>query len=388
MTDLQALYAGICANPDEDTPRLVLADWLDEQGGKDNTFRADFIRTHCQLAREEPWSEPARALFERWTKLHDTALKLIKKGKLSWADHLSGRAPGWFFERGLIGELRLHSKRFVSEGATYFEQDPIRGIRFIKLDSPTGSVGAEVLFACPHLTRLAKLDFENSSLKDADLTRLGAAPRLPGLRALALGGEQKFTSTAVPRLLKALPALNELSFRANTKFGNKHLSELAKCKELGRVSVLDLSGTGVGPKGFADLTSSKFATGLTVLRVGNVGEYNAFEDEYVTRPGDPDDGLELAEAVAGSKSFGKLQELNLRYRSIGDDGLKLIIGAAKALPALRRLDVSGCDLTLKGAKALAESELGPRLLYVGLGYVSDQKKLKKLFPSAHVAEPF
>jgi len=47
MTDLESLYAGICAQPDEDTPRLVLADWLDEQGGKDNQFRADFIRTHC-----------------------------------------------------------------------------------------------------------------------------------------------------------------------------------------------------------------------------------------------------------------------------------------------------------------------------------------------------
>jgi len=41
MTDLHALYAGICAQPDEDTPRLALADFLDEEGGKPNQFRAD-----------------------------------------------------------------------------------------------------------------------------------------------------------------------------------------------------------------------------------------------------------------------------------------------------------------------------------------------------------
>ncbi len=38
----------ILANPDDDTPRLVYADWLEEHG---ETERAEFLRLECQLAR-------------------------------------------------------------------------------------------------------------------------------------------------------------------------------------------------------------------------------------------------------------------------------------------------------------------------------------------------
>ena len=39
--------AAICANPEEDAPRLIFADYLEEQG---ETARADFIRVQCELA--------------------------------------------------------------------------------------------------------------------------------------------------------------------------------------------------------------------------------------------------------------------------------------------------------------------------------------------------
>lgn len=40
------LLAGVCAAPDDDTPRLVLADWFDENGDPD---RAEFVRLQCAL---------------------------------------------------------------------------------------------------------------------------------------------------------------------------------------------------------------------------------------------------------------------------------------------------------------------------------------------------
>jgi uncharacterized protein (TIGR02996 family) len=42
-----ALLRAIRANPDEDTPRLAYADWLDEH---DQPERAEFIRVQVQLA--------------------------------------------------------------------------------------------------------------------------------------------------------------------------------------------------------------------------------------------------------------------------------------------------------------------------------------------------
>ena len=46
MSDRDALLAAILAHPDDDTPRLVYADWLDEH---DEPDRAEFIRIQHRL---------------------------------------------------------------------------------------------------------------------------------------------------------------------------------------------------------------------------------------------------------------------------------------------------------------------------------------------------
>lgn len=51
MHDGEALLAEILANPGEDTPRLVYADWLDENGQAE---RAEFVRVQCWL-----WANPS-----------------------------------------------------------------------------------------------------------------------------------------------------------------------------------------------------------------------------------------------------------------------------------------------------------------------------------------
>ena len=48
MSDAIALLAAIRQAPDDDAPRLVYADWLDEHG---QTEWAEFIRIQCELAR-------------------------------------------------------------------------------------------------------------------------------------------------------------------------------------------------------------------------------------------------------------------------------------------------------------------------------------------------
>ena len=52
MNDTEAaLLRAIAAHPDEDTPRLVYADYLDEQGGPSGAARAEFIRLHVRADR-------------------------------------------------------------------------------------------------------------------------------------------------------------------------------------------------------------------------------------------------------------------------------------------------------------------------------------------------
>jgi uncharacterized protein (TIGR02996 family) len=62
----KALYAAVVASPDDDLPRLVYADWLEEHGDAD---RAEFIRVQCRLARSSPADADYFELREREIEL-------------------------------------------------------------------------------------------------------------------------------------------------------------------------------------------------------------------------------------------------------------------------------------------------------------------------------
>src|SRR5215217_5840813 len=87
MSDAAALLAAIRAAPDDDAPRLVYADWLDEHGQPE---RAEFIRLQCERARPD---DPAlrRQEAELLAAQHDAFA-----GPLA-APHLRFR-----FDRGFI----------------------------------------------------------------------------------------------------------------------------------------------------------------------------------------------------------------------------------------------------------------------------------------------
>src|SRR5262245_12848054 len=62
MSDEAALLAAIQTHPDEDTPRLMYADWLDEHGQPE---RAEFIRIQCAPDADEVAADRAAELEER-----------------------------------------------------------------------------------------------------------------------------------------------------------------------------------------------------------------------------------------------------------------------------------------------------------------------------------
>jgi uncharacterized protein (TIGR02996 family) len=97
MSEFDALLAAICVEPDEDTPRLALADWLEEAGAVE---RAAFIRAQIELARTPPW-EPF-AVFCKWRKpewlsgkpFRDT-LPPVDGFHVEWHDNAFQRGLGW-----------------------------------------------------------------------------------------------------------------------------------------------------------------------------------------------------------------------------------------------------------------------------------------------------
>ena len=84
-----ALLAAVCANPEDDTPRLVYADWLEDH---DLPERAEFIRVQCELARlacEVP-GYCSSGMGECWPCLQADELRRRER------ELLTGRWHEWF----------------------------------------------------------------------------------------------------------------------------------------------------------------------------------------------------------------------------------------------------------------------------------------------------
>src|SRR5262245_43095134 len=92
-----ALTQAVRDDPEDDAPRLVLADWLTDRGDPAGASRADFIRVQCRLARL-PEGHPARA-------------ELLAAQKRLWRDH----SADW----GLPDQVPRHRVRFRDAAEEY-----------------------------------------------------------------------------------------------------------------------------------------------------------------------------------------------------------------------------------------------------------------------------
>src|SRR5690242_18641709 len=128
MTDGDALLAAILANPDDDTPRLVYADWLQENGDQD---RAEFIRLQC-LEVHDPDAEERVAELEdrnrskwlarlpRFAEDPNRARKFTGLPQFPWAY--------WFFRRGFPESLELPSHLFLERYDLFAEVPWVRAL--------------------------------------------------------------------------------------------------------------------------------------------------------------------------------------------------------------------------------------------------------------------
>ncbi|WP_371388991.1 TIGR02996 domain-containing protein, partial [Salmonella sp. M9-2] len=85
MTPDDAFLQSIIENPDDDGPRLVYADFLEEHG---QPARAALIRVQCQLAEGDH------------PELLEQEAALLKKFGREWAGPLLGLVKKWSYRRG------------------------------------------------------------------------------------------------------------------------------------------------------------------------------------------------------------------------------------------------------------------------------------------------
>ena len=171
MSDENALLRAIAAHPDEDTPRLALADYHDEHG---NPARAAFIRGQIELARLAEDSPHRREVAFRCRQLFDAHEE-------EWLVPREAFAFDWHWSRGFVETFTTSPPDLDMQDAELFATHPFRRLWVWKLE---GNVdGVELI---PDDNALTALDLIGNRLNGHQLKKLAKLKHLPHLRELGL----------------------------------------------------------------------------------------------------------------------------------------------------------------------------------------------------------
>lgn len=199
MTQRDALLRAICGAPSDDLPRLVYADWLDENG---ETERAAFIRTMCRL--EELFRDIDRGVGMRavneMNPLDQAAWKLWEKHGVNWLAELPAfdgiTWPNGRWRRGLPGGVTADTVgQFVKSAARIAVTIPLTGVVIRRVQ------GVTALLKCPCLRTVHVLTMAGAGLNDRMADELCASDALDHLQLLDLKGN-RVTRAGVRRLTK------------------------------------------------------------------------------------------------------------------------------------------------------------------------------------------
>lgn len=244
MSDHDAFVAAIARRPDDDLPRLVYADYLDERG---DAARAEFIRLQCGAARGDASS--AGRISELRDRFQDQWLAPLGSG-VYYAE----------FRRGFPEHIVMSARDFVRDHALIREQTPLRSVALLG----AGRVLARLL-AENHLNGLTALHLTGGMLGDAGVERLAECPHLAGLTTLRLGhneiGDEGATAMAQSPYLASLRML----VLCNNAIGDGGAWELARSPNLSRLHVLDISENEISAQSVMMMQNSPWLDQLVEL---------------------------------------------------------------------------------------------------------------------------
>jgi uncharacterized protein (TIGR02996 family) len=381
MTDRDALTRAILADPADDTPRLVYADWLEENGRPEE---AEFIRSECRLETIAPDEPEYSDLLDRreelrlWLMAHvpgpETRLSAglrVAGGTDWWAQTRRGFPRFLTFEgHGLAGARSFRGLAAALEKA--FARLPTRWLvmRFVTvaqlaellkmpvlagLDHLTVVLGAtddpqdeacELIARCPHLRNLRGLAL-TFPVGDAGAAALARSEHLARLERLTLDQTLWCTATAV-RALSAAGWFRGLRTLDASELDGEAFEELCRLEPFPRLHTLELDESSFPTAAWRVFGRSKSFPRLA--RLANGTELAAGQ----------------AEALAGATTF-RPADLNLGACAIGNDGARAL-ARAPWLGSLRRLGLAFNLLTATGFAAIAGCRRLTGLKYLDLSY--------------------
>jgi uncharacterized protein (TIGR02996 family) len=379
--DAAALLRAIVRHPDEDTPRLVYADWLQENG---RTEEAEFLRVQCRLAASEPDDPKYPALIDRdeelrlWLTAHAPGPRPTFPGGLAveggshwwWQSHrgfprflqFDGcERPGTKAMRSLASALErafdtlptrwlVVSNVTVAQLAALLKQPVLAGLSHLTLyiaDSGEGSdEAARLLARCRHLRNLRGLSLAFGISDEACETLASASWEelewfSPDCHLIGSAGLRSLSAAGWFRRLRELILDDGLP--------DETFATLTQLPAFSRLHTLILSHNGFPLEAWQAFAQTRTFPALAELRLQN---------------GDMSGGR--AETLAAASGF------TLRVLGLGgcgaDPGTGAAIVASPWAGALRILDLSANALSPADVKAIAASKKFRNLEHLNLAH--------------------
>jgi uncharacterized protein (TIGR02996 family) len=244
----EAFTRTILEQPDEDTPRLVFADWLEEKG---EGARAEFIRVQCEVERLTG-DKPRRA------RLLDRAKDLLGVYKARWAGAVHTQAARYRFRRGFVYEVEI-TPPLAPRLEGLCRQQPVQSVWLLQVNDDELIRVAAVA----SLARIRSLAIgTDSRIRSAEaLAAIATSPYARGLTSLSL--RECFIGPEGVRALAGGPSLSQL--KSLTLSHNQIYGVTPECDET------VLFSKGIGDVGAEALASSTHLEQLEILRLRGCG---------------------------------------------------------------------------------------------------------------------
>jgi uncharacterized protein (TIGR02996 family) len=365
MSEHDALLAAICENPDEDTPRLVLADWLDEH---ERSEEAAFVRAQVELARTPAW-EPFAVLC-KWRqtdwltgKPFRNTLPTVDGFHIEWHPQAFRRGFGWQLNvRSLIA--------WEEQAAHILDRVPVGEMH---LWGATTLDDWRRFAASPIVPRLRRLHLSASPIEPLSILR--ETPQALGLTDIFF---RRASGAGMPEVLEDLLAsplgrvLRGFHFHMGYECTKLLVENLASAANLKRLS---FSTMGLTAAEFHALLTTAALRSLEELHIhyedalGNEGINtladnlpSGLHDLTLSRVRIQGDGIE---ALARSDELTSLKRLNLSENPLAPRATKQL-AASRSLAGLRSLILNKCRLGDKGVRHLTRAKFWRNLVEVDL----------------------
>ncbi|MDW8244817.1 MAG: TIGR02996 domain-containing protein [Thermogemmata sp.] len=374
-------YQRIRAYPDDDLPRLVYADWLDERGDP----RGEFIRLQIARARLEKLigssvgggclPEGLRRLhpayYQAYVRLRQRENLLLVRHRAEWLTPFRGLISGEEFRRGFVESVKIAARTFLEHAARLFALTPLRHVQILDLDA-----WADALAVCPFLDRLEALTIHAQHSGPALAIALARSPYLSGLRRLRLSRNRLGDEGLAQLVRRPWPSLEELDLTHNDLSPAAARLLHHHWRHLPRLHTLQLRDNNLGLSGAAQLVDGPLARqiirlGLAGNQIGQTCDLSALGNLLTISEVDLSDNglspsavpalLTVPTVVQGNSlaTGAQVRWLDLSRNELGDAGAQ-ILARASCLSELQVLHLAWCNIGDVGARALATARF-PKL---------------------------